>query len=564
MLFRTRGVLRTHAIGKDAFGGDLPVIWLCALLLTSDLGLAAVNPGSDVSSAEYSDNSDSGADGAAESASQGAGAQRRATRRSDDIPPAPALQRKLAVLRKRYLPSRTPTFRVSDSDLTAQLQRAAKAGDARSAWDLAVWHVQLGFPSRAFVQTRSWDTEPRNRFWMARAREALQGAAPGTAEKMLGLLREPMPRQLIHERESLLALSLMQQERYVKAAQVLESSRGFPRNNLFDYYNYALSLLAQNRVPEGLALLDEMGDVPAEDESVITLLDRANLAIAWTWLAQDQGGTARFYFKRVGLNGMHASVALLGLGWAELAPDGAQQKVNFKRRLHCADLQAPPKSVTLFLFSSHAGCSPREKPAVFKFYHRFGYESGAQGAARFRAALTPWRELSLRGTHDSAVQEALLAIGYAYEQLEDYRQAVGAYQHAVQRYASELTRLKEFSDALRAPNANPITAIKQLARRGEFGTLRSSHQYVQMAADLRTLDAAQRIVANERKQFDRATASEQQREITTELRAAVLARLRKAVADDVETRTQRLAAYLLRARIALAALYEQGAVQRDG
>src|SRR3546814_1293049 len=62
---------------------------------------------------------------------------------------------------------------------------------------------------------------------------------------------------------------------------------------------------------------------PATSED-LALRDRANLTLGWQFLQTQQGGTSKPVFSRVRVEGPFSNRALLGLGWAQLAPQGAR------------------------------------------------------------------------------------------------------------------------------------------------------------------------------------------------------------------------------------------------
>src|SRR5690606_32232163 len=65
----------------------------------------------------------------------------------------------------------------------------------------------------------------------------------------------------------------------------------------------------------------------------------------------------------------------------------------------------------------------------------------AAETADYRAALAPWLELRGRNLLDSAVQESLLAVPYAYAQLGAQRQAAEHYEAAIVAFDGEIARL---------------------------------------------------------------------------------------------------------------------------
>jgi len=69
-------------------------------------------------------------------------------------------------------------------------------------------------------------------------------------------------------------------------------------------------------------------------------------------------------------------------------------------------------------------------------------------ATDYRAALAPWLALRERSLLDSAVQESLLAVPYAYAQLGANKQAADHYVDAIEAFSSEIVRLTASIDSI--------------------------------------------------------------------------------------------------------------------
>jgi hypothetical protein len=159
-------------------------------------------------------------------------------------------------------------------------------------------------------------------------------------------------------------------------------------------YNLGVALLKLNDTPRsvarGMAILDDLGRMPAEDEEFRSLRDRANVALGFTALTEGDAKLARSYLERVRLKSLQSNKALLGFGWA-------------------ADSLKDPK-----------------------------------------LALVPWIELAGRDVGDSAALEARIAVPYAYVKLGAYGQALDHYNAAIAAFEEESKALKESIVALRS------------------------------------------------------------------------------------------------------------------
>jgi len=208
---------------------------------------------------------------------------------------------------------------------------------------------------------------------------------------------------------------LMAQGRYAEAARSLESWTGGGDWAWYARFNLGVALVRTGETVRGRQYLESVGTLPTRTEEQQALRDRANLALGFALLQERQPDPAAAALQRVRLDGPFTNRALLGLGWAE------------------AD------------------------------------------AARPERALVPWLALRERPVLESAVQESLLAVPYAYARLAANGQAAEQYRHAVAAFAAETRRLDESIAAIRgggfldavldaAPDPAPDAAPKSRAK----------------------------------------------------------------------------------------------------
>jgi hypothetical protein len=204
--------------------------------------------------------------------------------------------------------------------------------------------------------------------------------ARGYLDKAVDALRQvqgQLPPQQEAEKVHLLANALLRQGHFDEAIALLKSFHGPADWLAFAQFNLGIALVRQNRMPEADASLTAVGTVNASRPELLALRDRANLALGFAYLQANQPDKARVPLERVRLNGAYSNKALLGLGWADSA------------------------------------------------------------LGDYQAALAPWTELRNRSLLDSAVQEAYLAVPYAYGKLESNAQATADYETALTSFASE-------------------------------------------------------------------------------------------------------------------------------
>lgn len=234
--------------------------------------------------------------------------------------------------------------------------------------------IAAGAP--ATVQDRAW-------FYLAKIR--YQRNMLDDAATMLARVQGGLPPELDAERRVLTGLIATRQERYDDAIAVLKPLRGNSGWGLYARFNLGVALVRAGRLADGVDLLEQVGLKPAkaDDDETRSLRDKANVALGYLFLRENQSSRARAYLDAVRLEGPLSSRALLGSGWADIERGDA------------------------------------------------------------RRALVPWTELTQRDRADTAVQEAWLAVPYAFGTLGAYRQSLEHYERAIETLRAETVRLDQ-------------------------------------------------------------------------------------------------------------------------
>lgn len=218
----------------------------------------------------------------------------------------------------------------------------------------------------------------------------------------------------------------------IEAFRVMNDSIDAQRAAAYSRYNLAVALVRNGDEMRGLSWLDLIGRSSFDDQELKALRDKANLALGWYFLEEKQGRTAMGALARVSFEGAESNSALLAMGWAQLAPAGERlSRVILGTQEYSApvasDVPAPVKASLLRL-----GALDRELNG--------GIASGAfevDDAPKDRktalmAALRIWKLLAVRDERDAAVQEGMLALGFAYDELGDATSAGAAYHAAIE------------------------------------------------------------------------------------------------------------------------------------
>jgi tetratricopeptide (TPR) repeat protein len=243
------------------------------------------------------------------------------------------------------------------------------------------------------------DPSVRSRVWFYLGKVRYQRGLFAAAEEAFGNVENKLPDSLDAEYHMLLAQTLMGQGRFSAAAEVLNAWDGSDGWLAYARFNLGVAFVRTGQVEEGTKLLDQVGQLSTRDSEMMALRDKANLALGYAYLQTEQGEPAKAVLERVRLRGPFSSKALLGVGWAD---------------------------------------SLRED---------------------YRGALTPWLELQDRDLLDSAVQESLLAVPYAFGQLEANGSAAEYYLSALTQFDTEIVRLD--AALVRAEAGDLVPALLQ-------------------------------------------------------------------------------------------------------
>jgi hypothetical protein len=217
----------------------------------------------------------------------------------------------------------------------------------------------------------------RNRAWFYLGKIWYERGYFERSEQALNRIQGTLAPQLEAERIHLLVNVLMREQRYDEAIARLNGWQGPVDWMVYARFNLGVALVRAGRLPEADPILTNVGTLQTESDDLLTMRDKANLALGFAYLQADQAARARAPLERVRLDGPYSTRALLGDGWARAA------------------------------------------------------------LGDYRAALVPWLELHQRNLLDAAVQESYLAVPYAYGKLNATAQAADYYEAALSSFSGE-------------------------------------------------------------------------------------------------------------------------------
>ncbi|TJY61152.1 hypothetical protein E4T66_11045 [Sinimarinibacterium sp. CAU 1509] len=194
-------------------------------------------------------------------------------------------------------------------------------------------------------------------------------------------------------------------------------------------FNQAVEQMRQGDAEQGRAALDAIGQSTQNDSTSLRLRDLANLTLGYELLRQRSGKAAIPVLSRVRSPGPYGNQALLGLGWAYIAPTAkASPGTN-----------APPTQPGDQLFPSLVEDTPEARRTT-PFRNAWAVAMGSRGED-LKDALATWTELIGRDPIDPAVQEGLLVVPYALGHLGAHEQSEHYLQRAIQQLDAARTEL---------------------------------------------------------------------------------------------------------------------------
>jgi predicted negative regulator of RcsB-dependent stress response len=225
------------------------------------------------------------------------------------------------------------------------------------------------------------DEEVRNDAAYRLARIHFQKGQLDDALIALDRIAGRVPDGLVDEIAFLRANTLTGLGRHAEAAEVLRRLQSAEALKGFAAYNLGIALLEDQHPQDALEQLARAGEVASSDEPVLAIRDKSNFVLGTLLVESQQFDAAKASFDRVRLEGPFSNAALLASGWA------------------------------------------------------------ATAANDYERAVVPWSLLAQREVTDAAVQEAMIALPYAYGKLDVHGRAALLYANALESFGKEVERL---------------------------------------------------------------------------------------------------------------------------
>lgn len=252
-------------------------------------------------------------------------------------------------------------------------------------------HLRAGRAIRAVLEA-DVDQPVKNEAAFRLARIEFQKDQPEDALHALERIHGTVPESIKDEIEFLRANVYLALGRPTDAVEVLRRLQGAEGLRGFAAYNLGIALLQAGHAPEALRQLDKAGQIESRETPAAAIRDKSNMVLGSIMLQSADYGHAQQAFDRVRLEGPYSNRALLSTGWAEVS------------------------------------------------------------AHDYEKALVPWGMLIGRDATDAAVQEAKLALPFAYSKLQVYGRAALLYGQALDSFGKELDKVDASTRSIRAGN----------------------------------------------------------------------------------------------------------------
>jgi hypothetical protein len=241
-------------------------------------------------------------------------------------------------------------------------------------------HLRAGRAIKAVLDA-DVDQPVKNEAAYRLARIQFQKDQPEDALHALERIHGAIPDNIKDDIEFLRANVYLALGRSDDAVEVLKRLQTAQSLKGFAAYNLGIALLQAGHTPDGLRQLEKAGQIESREAPTAAIRDKSNMVLGSAMLRSEDYTRAQVAFDRVRLDGPYSNLALLSSGWADAS------------------------------------------------------------ARAYEKAVVPWGMLIGRDPTDAAVQEAKLALPFAYSKLRVYGRAALLYGQALDSFGNELEKV---------------------------------------------------------------------------------------------------------------------------
>lgn len=169
------------------------------------------------------------------------------------------------------------------------------------------------------------------------------------------------------ERKATLGLSYMYTNKLDTAKQLFNKLKDRSDWGTYGQYNLGISLIRQGKIEKGVIELNKVGRHNFISKEMKALKDRANVALGYLFIRQQDPETAKLYLQRVRLESLYANQALLGIAWANTLSNNYNQALASLFELHERSA-ASPAVLEAFLAVPHTLTRMTADKQALRFY----------------------------------------------------------------------------------------------------------------------------------------------------------------------------------------------------
>ncbi|MGD9010647.1 MAG: hypothetical protein PVG41_22160 [Desulfobacteraceae bacterium] len=312
-------------------------------------------------------------------------------------------------------------------------------------------HHRAGRAIKAVIEG-SVDDRTRNEAIYRLARIYFQKDQPLNALFAMERIKGEIPRNIRDDVAFLRAQIFMVNGRFAEAAQIFQELQDVKSLEGFSTYNLGIALIRDGEETQGRQYLDRTGQIRGSQPLTLAIRDKSNLVLGSKLMEEKHFEEAKQILDRVRLSGPFSNRALLGSGWADASRD------------------------------------------------------------QFQRALVPWSLLMTREVTDASVQEAMLAVAYAYGKLNVYSKAALMYGQALEKFNAQVDKLDASIKSIREghflkalvreelnQDANWVVKLRQLPQTPEtyyLLELMASHDFQESLKNYLDLEQLRRKLAS--------------------------------------------------------------------
>jgi len=267
-------------------------------------------------------------------------------------------------------------------------------------------YLNSGFQDQAakIFETYLTNSQPetvQNQAWFYLAKIRYQRGDYEGALKALYQIQNSQDFAIRQDSNLLKATILLKQNKYLDSLVSLNKVNERSDWGLYAKFNKGVATYQLGNEKEGIKILDEIGSISSKDLETQAISDRANMVLGYGFLDRSNPDIAKSYLERMTLSGPYANKALLALG----------RSFSDKKQ--------------------------------------------------YKQSLVPWLKLIERDPSDAAVQDAFMAVPFAFGQLEAYKQSLEYYEKAMNLFQSEIDKINVAADAV--SGGKMLDAMMQVA-----------------------------------------------------------------------------------------------------